>query len=72
MDVDVEIANNLKPTNMSKCPNCGSVLTCGCQKRKLANGSVGCSKCVTSAPNNKQVKAQIVNPSMLGKNTNTE
>ena len=49
MDVVVEIANNLKPTNMSKCPNCGSVLTCGCQRRKLANGKEGCSKCAASA-----------------------
>jgi len=33
---------------MSKCPNCGSVLSCGCQKRKLANGKVGCTRCVSS------------------------
>jgi hypothetical protein len=31
---------------MSKCPNCGSALTCGCQKRVTANGKQGCSKCI--------------------------
>jgi protein-arginine kinase activator protein McsA len=47
--VGAEIANYLKTNNMSKCPNCGSTLTCGCQKRKLADGRVGCSKCVGTA-----------------------
>ena len=44
-----EIANYLKTNNMSKCPNCGSTLTCGCQKRKLADGKIGCSKCIGTA-----------------------
>lgn len=35
---------------MSKCPNCGSTLTCGCQKRKLANGKMGCTKCANQVP----------------------
>ena len=34
---------------MSKCANCGSVLTCGCQRRQLPNGKSGCSKCVATA-----------------------
>lgn len=32
---------------MSKCPNCGATLTCGCQKRKLADGKTGCNKCAS-------------------------
>jgi hypothetical protein len=34
---------------MSKCPNCGTTLSCGCQKRTLANGTQGCSKCISPA-----------------------
>lgn len=34
---------------MSKCPNCGTTITCGCQKRTLPNGSQGCSNCVNRA-----------------------
>jgi hypothetical protein len=32
---------------MSTCANCGAKLSCGCQKRTLANGSQGCSNCAT-------------------------
>lgn len=35
---------------MSKCPNCGAGMTCGCQKRVLPNGKAGCSKCLGKAP----------------------
>ena len=31
---------------MAKCLNCGSNLTCGCQKRKLPNGTSGCASCL--------------------------
>ena len=31
-----------------KCPNCNGVMTCGCQKRKLPNGKIGCSKCANT------------------------
>jgi len=30
------------------CGNCGAKLTCGCQKRKAANGKQCCSGCITS------------------------
>ena len=36
---------------MSKCPNCGRVLTCGCQKAKAQNGATVCNSCVTSYNN---------------------
>lgn len=31
---------------MSTCGNCGTKLSCGCQKRTLADGKQGCSSCV--------------------------
>ncbi len=27
------------------CPNCGSVITCGCQQRVASNGAHVCSSC---------------------------
>jgi hypothetical protein len=41
---------------MSKCANCGATLSCGCQKRTLANGKQGCSKCVS--PTGKPTKSE--------------
>lgn len=35
---------------MAKCPNCGSAITCGCQRRMLSNGRAGCSKCMSKTP----------------------
>ena len=32
---------------MSKCPNCGAKLSCGCQKRKASNGTQVCSNCIS-------------------------
>jgi protein-arginine kinase activator protein McsA len=46
---------------MSKCPNCGATLSCGCQKRQLPNGKMGCSKCVSAAVNSKK-SADPVDP----------
>lgn len=37
---------------MSKCPNCGAAMSCGCQKRVSPNGKVGCSKCINQLNNN--------------------
>jgi hypothetical protein len=34
---------------MSKCPNCGTTMSCGCQRRTLADGKQGCSKCISPA-----------------------
>jgi hypothetical protein len=33
---------------MSKCANCGTTMSCGCQRRTLANGKQGCSKCISA------------------------
>ena len=44
---------------MSKCPNCGNRLSCGCQKRVAPNGKQGCSKCI----NNLQLESKKVNTS---------
>lgn len=32
---------------MSQCPNCGAAMSCGCQKKVLSNGKIGCTKCYT-------------------------
>jgi hypothetical protein len=45
---------------MSKCPNCGTTLSCGCQKRVTATGKQACSKCINKiqqeSKNNNTVK----------------
>lgn len=30
------------------CPNCGAVLSCGCQKRVASNGALCCDQCIQS------------------------
>jgi hypothetical protein len=32
---------------MSKCSNCGTRITCGCQKRVAKDGTSCCTKCVS-------------------------
>lgn len=57
---------------MAKCPNCGTTLTCGCQKR-VVNGVTGCSKCLTntSAKTVKTTKqAQQTQPAKPAKDLN--
>jgi len=36
----------------SKCKNCGSTLSCGCQQRRAIDGAQTCANCV-NAYNNK-------------------
>lgn len=51
---------------MSKCPNCGTAMTCGCQRRTLANGKQGCSKCITvSGKSVESVSAPKINEAIL-------
>lgn len=45
---------------MSKCPNCGATMSCGCQKRTLPNGKSGCSRC--SSKTNEDSKKPVVEP----------
>jgi hypothetical protein len=42
---------------MGKCSNCGASMSCGCQKRKLANGKMGCTKCATNETTNENKNA---------------
>ncbi len=35
-----------------KCVNCGSQMSCSCQKRVTPNGIVGCTRCISSLTNN--------------------
>lgn len=47
---------------MSKCPNCGTAMSCGCQKRVSPEGKVGCSKCINpmkQAANNPPLQQPI-------------
>jgi hypothetical protein len=43
---------------MSKCANCGATLSCGCQRRTLANGKSGCAKCINQLKNEKNNPAE--------------
>lgn len=65
---------------MSKCPNCGAKMSCGCQRRTSADGKQGCSKCVSSTDkptksatrytnlkNNLDNSAPVVNTASLSK-----
>jgi hypothetical protein len=45
---------------MSKCPNCGAGMSCGCQRRQLPNGKMGCSTCINVVNNKK--KEGLANP----------
>jgi len=55
---------------MSNCPNCGAKLSCGCQKRTLADGRQGCSNCASkvTAKAKSTVKTTTSQPTV---NTNT-
>ena len=47
---------------MSKCPNCGSAITCGCQRRVLSNGRAGCTKCMGKRPSANQTQSTTQSP----------
>lgn len=34
---------------MSQCPNCGAAMSCGCQKKVLPTGKIGCTQCYSAA-----------------------
>ena len=54
---------------MSSCPNCGAKLSCGCQKRTLANGKTGCSNCASRVDKTaKTIATKTEKPTV---NTNT-
>ena len=41
---------------MSKCPNCGTALSCGCQKRATPSGKQGCTKCINTLAKQEKTK----------------
>lgn len=53
---------------MANCPNCNSVITCGCQKRKASNNAEVCSKCIDAY----QKQLNDVNTTTLPSTDNTE
>lgn len=36
---------------MSKCSNCQTTLSCGCQQRKASDGAATCSNCLSNYEN---------------------
>ena len=44
---------------MAKCANCGASLGCGCQKRTLANGTIGCVNCAGKTSSTTQTKTNV-------------
>ena len=40
------------------CPNCQSLLSCGCQKRTASNGRTVCQNCITSYETHLKQEAQ--------------
>lgn len=53
---------------MAKCPNCGTALSCGCQKKKASNGMQGCNNCIAKLE--QQVKTSTNAANLLLKPTN--
>lgn len=53
---------------MAKCPNCGTTLTCGCQKKKASNGMQGCNNCIARLE--QQIKTSDNAANLLLKPTN--
>jgi DNA-directed RNA polymerase subunit RPC12/RpoP len=55
---------------MSTCGNCGAKLSCGCQKRTLADGKQGCSNCASKvAAKAKPTVAKATNTNTVNTNT---
>jgi len=46
---------------MSKCPNCGAKLSCGCQKRTSPDGTQACTSCVNSVKKTNSINAPVIN-----------
>lgn len=57
---------------MSKCPNCGTTMSCGCQKRTLANGKPGCSKCISPTATTAKSATRYTNLKNDSDNVNPE
>jgi len=47
---------------MATCPNCGSTLSCGCQKRTLPNGAQGCASCLGKVAGASKAVTPLVAP----------
>lgn len=47
---------------MAKCSNCGKTLSCGCQKRQLSDGKMGCTSCASKQSLTKQTTTSNPTP----------
>lgn len=50
---------------MAACPNCGKVLSCGCQKKKASDGKVVCANCINKYELSK--KTNQIQPNIIRK-----
>ncbi len=58
---------------MQKCLNCGSTLTCGCQRRSASDGTITCSKCIADYEKTLSEKIKTSNSSQdINKDNNTK
>jgi len=46
---------------MGKCPNCGTKLSCGCQKRTTPDGIQVCTNCINSVKKRNSIIAPVIN-----------
>lgn len=51
---------------MAKCLNCGTNMTCGCQKRKASDGKECCSHCLNAYEAQLRVKREAEKKSKGG------
>ena len=53
MEIAALVTNNITKTNSNmNCQNCGTKLSCGCQKRTATDGKDVCSSCLNTYENN--------------------
>lgn len=50
---------------MSSCPNCGTKLSCGCQRKKASNGVTVCRSCITRYEKTLQVQKPQAQPTTV-------
>lgn len=46
---------------MANCPNCGAVITCGCQRKTASDGKQGCTQCIPAYEQNLKRRTPATN-----------
>jgi transcription elongation factor Elf1 len=52
---------------MALCPNCGAVLTCGCQQRTTSTGQAACQNCIADFEQQVAQQQRMVEQAMQAK-----